>query len=104
MAKTSLQELVSIISFSDLLISNDSAPIHIATATRTPSITIYGPTVPELGFAPPPGLGRIIQVQGLWCRPCTSHGSNDCPIHTHQCMTNIDPETVFQAAIEATGV
>jgi heptosyltransferase-2 len=102
-SKTSLDELVAIISHSDLLISNDSAPVHIATATRTPSIVIYGPTVPEFGFAPPAGLGQVIQNEGLWCRPCASHGSNECPIHTHQCMTSIAPETVFQKAIEAIG-
>jgi len=103
LSKTSLEALTSIIAHSDLLISNDSAPIHIATATRTPNIVIYGPTVPEFGFAPLPELGRIIQNEGLWCRPCASHGSNECPIHTHECMTSIDPETVFQAVIEATG-
>ncbi|MFI5264903.1 MAG: glycosyltransferase family 9 protein, partial [Candidatus Kapaibacterium sp.] len=91
------------ISHSDLLISNDSAPVHIATATGTRSIVIYGPTVPEFGFAPPPDLGQIIQNEGLWCRPCASHGSNECPIHTHECMTSIKPEVVFQKAVEAIG-
>jgi heptosyltransferase II len=103
-AKTSLEELVSIISYSDLLISNDSAPVHIATATGTPSIVLFGPTVPEFGFAPPPELGQIIQNEELWCRPCASHGSNECPIHTHECMTSMSPNLVFQKAVEAIGV
>jgi heptosyltransferase-2 len=96
--KTSLNELTSTISYSDLLISNDSAPVHIATATGTRSIAIYGPTVPEFGFAPPLDLGQVIQNDSLWCRPCTSHGSNECPIHTHECMTSISPEQVFNSA------
>lgn len=100
-AKTSPQALVSIISFSDLLISNDSAPVHIATATNTPSLVIYGPTVPEFGFAPPSNLGLVIQNEELWCRPCASHGSNQCPTHTHECMTSISPERVFETAINS---
>lgn len=99
-SKTSLEELVSIISYCDLLISNDSAPVHIATATGTRSIVIYGPTIPEFGFAPPPSLGHIIQNETLWCRPCASHGSNECPIHTHECMASISSESVFQKAID----
>jgi heptosyltransferase-2 len=100
LSKTSLEELVSIISYSDLLIANDSAPIHIATATRIPSIVLFGPTISEFGFAPPPELGKIVQNEGLWCRPCASHGSNECPIHTHECMTTIDPEKVFELATQ----
>lgn len=100
-AKTSLEALVSVISYCDLLISNDSAPVHIATATGTPSIVIYGPTVPEFGFAPPPELGLIIQNEELWCRPCASHGSNECPIHTHECMTTIHPHYVVEMALNS---
>ncbi len=98
-SKTSLEELVSVISYCDLLISTDSAPVHIATATRTPNIVIYGPTVPEFGFAPPSDIGQIIQNEYLWCRPCASHGGNECPIHTHECMTSISPQTVFEGAM-----
>lgn len=100
-SKTSLETLVSIISYSDLLIANDSAPVHIATATRTPCLVIYGPTVPEFGFTPPQDLGIIIQNENLWCRPCASHGSNECPIHTHECMRGISIERVFEASIES---
>ncbi len=100
LSKTSLEQLASVISYCDLLISNDSAPVHIATATRTPSVVIFGPTVPEFGFAPPVELGSIIQIEGLWCRPCASHGSNECPTHTHECMKGISPESVFERAMQ----
>jgi heptosyltransferase-2 len=99
-AKTSLQELVSVIEHCDLLISNDSAPVHIATATRTSSLAILGPTVSEFGFAPPKDLGQVIEVENLWCRPCTSHGSNECPIHTHECMLRISIEEVYERAVK----
>ncbi len=97
-SKTSPEELTSVISYCDLLISNDSAPVHIATATCTPTIVIYGPTVPEFGFAPPSDIGQIIQNENLWCRPCASHGGNECPIHSHECMTSISAQNVFDVA------
>ncbi|MDP4231445.1 MAG: glycosyltransferase family 9 protein [Bacteroidota bacterium] len=103
-AKTDLHGLISIISTSDLLVSNDSAPVHIATATRTKSVVIFGPTVPEFGFAPPPELGLVVQDEGLWCRPCASHGSNECPIHTHECMTSISPARVMESIRTSLGV
>ncbi|MEI8135383.1 MAG: glycosyltransferase family 9 protein [bacterium] len=105
--KTTLTELAAIIEYSDLVISNDSAVAHIATAVRTRSITIFGPTLPEFGFAQPPELGSVIDVSGLWCRPCSSHGGNECPTHTHDCMKLIKPEKVFhrvKSVIEGTGI
>jgi heptosyltransferase-2 len=98
-SKTSLEELVSVIEHCDLLISNDSAPVHIATATHTPCLAIFGPTVPDFGFAPPEARGEVVQIEDLWCRPCTSHGGNECPIHTHECMRDIMPQQVFDLAL-----
>jgi len=98
--KTSLREAASVIQSTNLLVANDSAPTHLATAVRRKSITIFGPTVPEFGFAQPEALGSIIQLEGLWCRPCTPHGSDVCPIHTHECMKNISVEGVLSEATE----
>ncbi|MEP7234238.1 MAG: glycosyltransferase family 9 protein [Ignavibacteriota bacterium] len=100
---TTLPQLAAIVAHSDLVISNDSATAHIATATGTRSLVIFGPTVPEFGFAPPDLLGKVIEDAGLWCRPCSSHGSNECPIHTHDCMANIPVDFVFKSAIQTLG-
>jgi heptosyltransferase-2 len=98
--KLTLLESASVISRSKLLISNDSSPVHIATAVGTRSVVLFGPTVPAFGFAPPPVLGRVVELEGLWCRPCTSHGSRECPTHTHECMKGILPDTVFHLSNE----
>lgn len=42
--KTSLKEVAALIKLSDLFISNDNGPMHIAVAVKTPTLTIYGPT------------------------------------------------------------
>ena len=85
----------SAISHSSLLIANDSAPTHAAVAMGTKVLTLFGPTVPAFGFAPPKGSGEVIELPELWCRPCTPHGSHTCPIYTHECMEQISVESVF---------
>jgi heptosyltransferase-2 len=99
LSKLSLEETAACISTLDLLITNDSAPIHIAVATQTQVVSIFGPTVPEFGFAPRKEDGKVVSVEGLWCRPCASHGSNECPIHTHECMEKISVEMVLEQVI-----
>jgi heptosyltransferase-2 len=86
---------------SRLLIANDSAPTHAAVAVGTYVMTIFGPTVPSFGFAPPEGKGEVIEVDGLWCRPCTNHGSNVCPIYTHDCMEEIGVEDVLGRVLKS---
>jgi heptosyltransferase II len=80
---------------SSLLVANDSAPTHAAVAVGTQVITIFGPTVPAFGFAPPPAMGGVIELPQLWCRPCTPHGSHVCPIYTHACMHGISVSDVI---------
>ena len=98
LSKLSLEESGAVIQHLDLLISNDSAPVHIAVATGTPVIDIFGPTIPEFGFAPRAESGLSIGIENLWCRPCSSHGSNECPIHTHQCMEDIRVERILESS------
>ncbi len=82
-----------------VLVSNDSAPMHLALAVRTPVVAIFGPTVPQFGFAPYGTSDTIVEISGLSCRPCSIHGSATCPIKTFDCMVNISAETVLQAVV-----
>jgi len=81
-----------------LLVSNDSAPMHVARAVETPVLAIFGATVPEFGFSPYGSGNRVMEVKGLKCRPCSIHGGKKCPITTFQCMLNITPGDVYGAA------
>ena len=69
-----------------VLVSNDSAPVHLASAVNTPVVEIYGPTVPQFGFAARPELSRIVEPDPLTCRPCHHHGPVVCPLVHHKCM------------------
>ncbi|WP_457622934.1 glycosyltransferase family 9 protein [Persephonella sp.] len=93
--KTSLRELFSVIKNSKLLISNDSAPVHIAVAFNTPVVDIYGPTVTDFGFYPYRN-GVVIEAEDVTCRPCGLHGHKKCPTGTFECMKKISPDMVYE--------
>src|SRR5204862_144593 len=52
-----------------LLATNDSAPLHLAQAVGTPTVAIFGPTVPAFGFGPRGPRDRVVELNGLICRP-----------------------------------
>lgn len=95
--ETTLRESTAILELAQLLVTNDSAPLHLAGAVATPLVAIFGPTVPAFGFGP---LGRedvIVEQQDLACRPCSPHGPETCPLGHHRCMNDIDVATVLGA-------
>ena len=83
-----------------LLVSNDSAPMHLGVAMRTPVVAIFGATVPAFGFAPYGAHDVIVETLGLPCRPCSIHGGEKCPIKTFVCMNNITAERVCEEAMK----
>jgi len=91
----SLLESAALVSKSRLVLSNDSAPSHMAVAMHTPVVTIFGSTVQEFGFYPYGEGNGIIQKQ-LYCRPCGIHGRNRCPERHFRCMREISAQEVFE--------
>jgi len=93
--KLSLDELAFIISRLDLLVTNDSAPMHMAAATHTPVVALFGPEDPLLmGPYTRPGLFRVI-CHPLLCRPCiTKHCAHV------RCLDLIDPGEVVETCID----
>ncbi|MBI5472118.1 MAG: lipopolysaccharide heptosyltransferase II [Ignavibacteriae bacterium] len=90
-----LLQSAELIRRSRVLISNDSAPMHLAVAVGTPVVAIFGATVPEFGFAPMGEHDVVVQTLGLKCRPCSIHGGNACPIKTFVCMKEITAQDVL---------
>ena len=82
----------------DLVISNDSAPTHMAGYQGTPVVTIFGPTTSRMGFRPWSAKSVVIEDISLKCRPCGAHGHKECPLKHHKCMTNISVDDVYSAA------
>ncbi|MFN9089761.1 MAG: glycosyltransferase family 9 protein [Gemmatimonadaceae bacterium] len=80
-----------------LLVTNDSAPLHRASAMNTPTVALFGPTVPALGFGPLADRRAVVAKEGLACRPCHAHGPRQCPLTHWQCMRTL---TAAQVAAE----
>jgi heptosyltransferase-2 len=83
------------------LVTNDSAPLHLAQAVGTPTVAIFGPTVPAFGFGPRGPRDRVVEVAGLACRPCSAHGPPRCPLGHHRCMREVSVDAVLAALAQA---
>ena len=97
---TDLPTLCAVIERLDLLIANDSAPVHIAGAYRVPTVVVFLATHPSFGFGPVAQPFRIAQVEELACRPCSPHGGRRCPLGHFQCAERLAPEVVAEAAAQ----
>ncbi len=95
--KTDIRELISLISECDLLVTNDSGPMHIGYAVRTPVIAIFGSTSPE--HTGPVGSKDIAIKKTLACSPCFER---ECSKHDLRCMEMISAEEVFDAVKKRT--
>lgn len=93
--KTPLYDSILIMSGAQLVISNDSGTMHMASVAEASSICIFGPTVLDIGYRPWNNKAIVIENENLNCRPCGKHGHKNCPIGTHECMTSIDVPYVY---------
>jgi heptosyltransferase-2 len=86
-------QLAAAISYCSVVITNDSGPLHLATALAVPSVSIFGPTDP--GRTVVPGASRVVS-KPFGCQPCYKR---ECPLGHHRCMTEIQVDEVFDAAV-----
>ena len=86
------------------LVTNDSAPLHLATAVGTPVVALFGPTVPAFGFGPRGPTDLVVEHPALACRPCSAHGPQVCPLGHHRCMRELSAATVLAAMASVSDV
>ena len=98
--KLSLLASAELLGRARVLVTNDSAPLHLASAMATPTVAIFGPTVPEFGFGPLAPRSRVLGITTLACRPCDRHGPQRCPLGHWRCMREITPRHVAMAVEE----
>src|SRR6185503_198496 len=91
--KTTLDQLIGILSISDLVVTNDTGPAHIAASLGRPTLVIFGPTNP-LTTRPFSSQAEILRHPPD-CAPCMLR---DCPID-HRCMTAITVEEVLEHSL-----
>lgn len=97
--KTSIDDLISIIRNSNIYITNDSGPMHIAAALGVPIVAIFGPTTKNLGFFPYTEKAIVLEKK-LKCRPCSKHGGNSCKRGHFDCMNKISYKEVIEATLK----
>jgi heptosyltransferase-2 len=94
--KLSFLESAALIKNAKMTFTNDSAPMHFASAMNAPVTAIYCSTIPEFGFGPLSDVSYIIETEiKLDCRPCGLHGRNECPLGHFKC-SDINVDTILK--------
>jgi heptosyltransferase-2 len=90
-----LLTFMAVIDHAQVVISNDSAPMHIAAACNVPVVAIFCATTPGLGYGPYTNQAVVVEKKELSCRPCGRHGSHSCPLGTDACMREVSVADVL---------
>lgn len=93
--KTSLAQVIDLMSAVSVVVSNDSGLMHIAAALHKPVVGIYGSTSPE--FTPPLAQRVKMLVSELDCWPCFKR---ECPYGHLRCLRDLDPLQVINSVAE----
>jgi len=92
--ETSLRELIAFISECDAFVTNDSGPMHIAYALRTPLVALFGSTDPLLTGPPLDSAGKatVVLTPDISCSPCFER---TCSRNDMRCMYEITSDDVY---------
>lgn len=96
--KTSLREFIEMAAACELFLTNDSGPMHIASALGVPTVAIFGAT--DDGATGPTGASSIVVRVPVECSPCLLR---ECPID-HRCMTAVSAGRVAATALSLIGI
>lgn len=92
--ETTLEQLAALLGAVDLLVANDSGPMHLAAAVGTRVVALFGSTNERETYPlAEAGKLQLVKVPGIACSPCKLR---ECPID-HRCMTRLEVETVMRA-------
>ncbi len=70
--------------------ANDSGPVHFASALNAPMTAVFCSTHECYGFGPLSDRSRLVEVKGLYCKPCGLHGYSSCPQKHFRCAHDLD--------------
>ena len=85
----------------DLMLTMESANMHLASLVDLQAMTIWGPTSPACGYL---GYNQIVEddIQlDMDCRPCSITGDKQCKFKDYRCLKNIDPMDIVRRVVEA---
>jgi heptosyltransferase-2 len=93
---TTLADVVDLVGAADVAVSNDSGLLHVAAATGTHVVAIYGSTSPL--FTPPLAAATTVLYRGIECSPCFAR---ECPLGHLRCLREISASEVLGAVERA---
>ncbi|MFN8548332.1 MAG: glycosyltransferase family 9 protein [Candidatus Eisenbacteria bacterium] len=99
--RAELGSLKALLATASLAVSNDSGPMHLASALGVPVVAIFGSSVRRLGFAPTGPRDQLIEAEDVACRPCGVHGRDQCWLGHWRCLRDVAAERVVKAALSA---
>jgi heptosyltransferase-2 len=91
--RTSLKEAAAWLRGARGAVGNDSGLSHLAAATGTPVVALYGATDPG-GSTPWGPKARALRVNGVPCAPCFLR---DCTVEGHPCLARLAPDEAWEA-------
>jgi ADP-heptose:LPS heptosyltransferase len=101
--RLTLSETVRLIANAELVVTNDSAPLHFALSTRVKLVGLFGPTLAE-NYLPPGREGTAAAFVPLYCSPCV-HYWEPAPCHgDNQCMKRLSVSQVLNRCCELLGI
>ena len=81
--------------------TNDSAPLHFASAVDAPVTAIFCSTIPAFGFYPLSNKSFIVETkENLSCRPCSLHGLKACPLGHFKCAYTIETSQLLSTLLQ----
>ena len=89
--KTTIEELINLISSLSLFITGDSGPMHLAASFQVPTVAIFGPTQ-SLETSQWLNEKSVIVKKDLNCQPCMKR---ECPLKHHDCMKLVKADEVL---------
>lgn len=93
--KLNLEKELLLISYMDVVLSMDSANMHLASLVQVPVVSVWGATHPALGFfGYNQDIDNAVQLD-LDCRPCSVYGELPCHRGDYACLEHLSPDTVI---------
>jgi heptosyltransferase-2 len=77
--------------------TNDSAPLHFASAVDASVTAVFCSTIPAFGFYPLSSVSHIVETREMLdCRPCSVHGLQACPLGHFKCANSIETSQLLK--------
>ena len=98
--KLSFLQSAALMKTAEMNYTNDSGPLHFASAVNAPVTAIFCSTVPAFGYTPLSDISHIVETkEHLKCRPCGIHGYKKCPLGHFKCAFGIRTDQLLETLL-----